>query len=86
MIATPYTERNSPIEVSRLTFVAPGRMGDYLSWLQNNYRPALEGAGVAHFQVSQLIFRRSGRGDRDHANAQEPGRNRWWTGPEQSAE
>jgi hypothetical protein len=31
-------------------------MGDYLKWLQNDYRPALEKAGVAHFQVSQPIF------------------------------
>ena len=36
--------------------VEPGKMGDYLNWLQNEYRPALEKAGVAHFQVSQPIF------------------------------
>jgi hypothetical protein len=36
--------------------VAPGRMGDYLNWLRNDYRPALEKADVAHFQVSQPIF------------------------------
>jgi hypothetical protein len=38
------------------TLVAPGKLGDYLNWLQNDYRPALEKAGVAHFQVSQPIF------------------------------
>ena len=38
------------------TLVARGRLGDYLNWLQNDYRPALEKAGVAHFQVSQPIF------------------------------
>jgi hypothetical protein len=42
--------------VETTTRVAPGRMGDYLNWLQNDYRPALEKAGVAHFQVSQPIF------------------------------
>ena len=42
--------------VETTTRVAPGRMGDYLKWLQNDYRPALEKAGVAHFQVSQPIF------------------------------
>jgi hypothetical protein len=36
--------------------VAPGKMRDYLSWLQDEYLPALEKAGVAHFQVSQPIF------------------------------
>jgi len=42
--------------IETTTVVAPGRMGDYLKWLQNDYRPALEKAGVAHFQVSQPIF------------------------------
>jgi hypothetical protein len=42
--------------VETTMLVAPGRMGDYLQWLQNDYRPALEKAGVAHFQVSQPIF------------------------------
>jgi hypothetical protein len=42
--------------VETSTLAAPGRMGDYLNWLQNEYRPALEKAGVAHFQVSQPIF------------------------------
>ena len=42
--------------VETSTLVAPGKMGDYLNWLQNEYRPALEKAGVAHFQVSQPIF------------------------------
>ena len=31
-------------------------MGEYLNWLKNDYRPALEKAGVAHFQVSRPIF------------------------------
>ncbi|MCA1581420.1 MAG: hypothetical protein LC796_08505 [Acidobacteria bacterium] len=38
------------------TLVAPGRMEDYLTWLKNDYRPALEKAGVAHFVVSRPIF------------------------------
>jgi len=42
--------------VETTTLVAPGRLGDYLNWLQNDYRPALEKAGVAHFRVSQPIF------------------------------
>lgn len=42
--------------VETSTLVAPGKMGDYLNWLQSEYRPALEKAGVAHFQVSQPIF------------------------------
>jgi hypothetical protein len=42
------------VETRRL--VAPGKMGDYLNWLKNEYRPALEKVGVAHFQVSQPIF------------------------------
>jgi len=42
--------------VQTSTLVAPGKMGDYLNWLQNEYLPALEKAGVAHFQVSQPIF------------------------------
>ncbi|SRR5258706_7076958 len=42
--------------VETRTLVAPGRMGDYLIWLKNDYRPALEKAGVARFQVSQPIF------------------------------
>jgi hypothetical protein len=31
-------------------------MGDYLTWLRNDYRPALEKAGVSRFQVAQPIF------------------------------
>jgi hypothetical protein len=42
--------------VETVTLVSTGRLGDYLKWLQNDYRPALEKAGVAHFQVSQPIF------------------------------
>jgi hypothetical protein len=36
--------------------LAPGKMSDYLLWLANDYRPALEKAGVTHFQVSQPVF------------------------------
>ena len=36
--------------------VTPGKMADYLNWLKDDYRPALEKAGVAHFQVSRPIF------------------------------
>lgn len=38
------------------TLVAPGRMEEYLTWLEKDYRPALEKAGVAHFLVSRVIF------------------------------
>jgi hypothetical protein len=38
------------------TLVAQGRMDDYLTWLGNDYRPALEKAGVARFVVSRPIF------------------------------
>jgi hypothetical protein len=62
--ATPQTEleidnADVPIGiywVETRTLVAPGKMGDYLNWLKNDYRPALEKAGVARFQVSQPIF------------------------------
>src|SRR5258708_34281384 len=37
--------------VETSTLVAPGKMGDYLNWLKNDYRPALEKAGVARFRV-----------------------------------
>jgi len=36
--------------------VSQGKMDDYLNWLQNDYRSALEEAGVAHFLVSRPIF------------------------------
>src|SRR5258707_5410479 len=62
--ATPHTELeidNADVPrgmywVETSTLVAPGKMGDYLNWLKNDYRPALEKAGVARFQVSQPIF------------------------------
>ncbi len=62
--ATPHTELeidNADVPrgmywVETSTLVAPGNMGDYLNWLKNDYRPALEKAGVARFQVSQPIF------------------------------
>jgi len=62
--ATPRTEieinkKDVPMGiywVETSAVVAPGRMGDYLNWLQDEYRPALEKAGVAHFRVSQPIF------------------------------
>jgi hypothetical protein len=38
------------------TLVAQGRMDDYLAWLKNDYRPALEKADVAHFLVWRPIF------------------------------
>ena len=46
--------------VETATLVAPGKLGDYLNWLKNDYRPALEKAGVARFQVSQPIFGAAG--------------------------
>jgi hypothetical protein len=62
--ATPLTEleinkTDVPMGIYWLetsTLVATGRMGDYLNWLKNDYLPALEKAGVAHFQVLQPIF------------------------------
>jgi len=42
--------------VETTTLLAPGKMSDYLIWLRNDYRPVLEKAGVAHFQVSQPVF------------------------------
>jgi hypothetical protein len=62
--ATPHTE----IEINKTdapaglywvetrTLLAPGKMSDYLIWLRNEYRPALQKAGVARFQVSQPVF------------------------------
>lgn len=38
------------------TLVAQGKMEDYLAWLEKDYRPALEKAGVARFAVSRVIF------------------------------
>jgi hypothetical protein len=38
------------------TLVAQGRMDDYLTWVKNEYLPALEKAGVARFFVSRPIF------------------------------
>ena len=35
---------------------APGKLNDYLIWLRDDYRPALEKAGVVRFQVSQPVF------------------------------
>jgi hypothetical protein len=62
--ATPHNELeiNKPgaprgsywVETSML--IVPGKAGDYLDWLANAYRPALEKAGVARFQVSQPVF------------------------------
>jgi len=62
--ATPQAEleidgKGSPVGlywVETRTLVAAGKMGDYLNLLRNDYRPALEKAGVTRFQVSQPIF------------------------------
>jgi len=62
--ATPRPELNidkadAPIRsywIETVTDVMPGKMIEYLTWLQNDYRPALEKAGVSHFDVSQPIF------------------------------
>jgi hypothetical protein len=62
--ATPHKEleidkAHSPAGVywvETSTLVVPGKLGDYLNWLANDYRPALEKAGVLRFQVSQPIF------------------------------
>jgi hypothetical protein len=50
---------NGPMGVYWLetrTLVAQGRMDDYLTWLKNDYLPALQTAGVTHFFVSRPIF------------------------------
>jgi hypothetical protein len=36
--------------------VAQSKLDEYLNWLQNDYRSALEEAGVTHFLVSRPIF------------------------------
>jgi hypothetical protein len=42
--------------IETVTDIASGKLIDYLTWLQNDYRPSLEKAGVTHFHVSQPIF------------------------------
>jgi hypothetical protein len=37
-----------------------GKMDDYLDWLKDEYRPALEKAGVAGFRVSIVVFGAAG--------------------------
>jgi hypothetical protein len=36
--------------------IAAGKLGEYLTWMQNEYIPALQKAGVSQFQLSQPIF------------------------------
>ena len=38
------------------TFVNPGKMQDYANWMKNDYKPALEKAGVTQLRVSRPIF------------------------------
>ena len=38
------------------TLVTAGKMPDYQNWLKNDYKPALEKAGVTGFRVSRPIF------------------------------
>jgi hypothetical protein len=40
--------------------VVQDRMDDYLKWLEDDYRPALEKAGVAGFRVSIAVFGAAG--------------------------
>jgi hypothetical protein len=40
--------------------VAPDRMDDYLGWLKQDYRPALEKVGVTGFRVAIAVFGSSG--------------------------
>jgi hypothetical protein len=62
--ATPHTELDIDYAdgptgiywVETRMMLAPGKMGDYLTWIKNDYRPALEKAGVRRFHVSQPIF------------------------------
>jgi hypothetical protein len=63
-----YAARQANLEINKLDvpmggywletriLVAQGRMDDYLTWIKNDYLPALEKAGVAHFLVSRPIF------------------------------
>ena len=38
------------------TFLNPGKFPEYQAWLKNDYKPALEKAGVTQFRVSRPIF------------------------------
>lgn len=40
--------------------VLPAKMDNYLDWLRNDYRPALEKAHVAGFRVSMVVFGSAG--------------------------
>jgi hypothetical protein len=63
-----YAVRHPELEINKLdapmglywletkTLVTQGRMEDYLTWLKNDYLPALEKADVARFFVSRPIF------------------------------
>jgi len=62
--ATPHTESeinktgalSGAYWIETRTLAAPGKMNDYLIWLRDDYRPALEKAGVRRFEVSQPVF------------------------------
>ncbi len=38
------------------TFLNPGKLPEYMAWLKNEYKPALEKAGVTNFLVSRPVF------------------------------
>jgi hypothetical protein len=42
--------------IQNRTQVAAGKMQDYENWLKNDYKPALEKAGVTEFRVSRPVF------------------------------
>jgi hypothetical protein len=42
--------------IQNRTQVAAGKMQDYENWLKNDYKPALEKAGVTVFRVSRPVF------------------------------
>jgi hypothetical protein len=42
--------------VQTRTVVANGKMDDYMNWMKNDYKPALEKAGVTQFRAARPIF------------------------------
>lgn len=62
--AIPHTELeihddSAPVPVYWVethSLMAPGKLGEYLEWLRNDYCPALKKAGVARFRVLQPVF------------------------------
>ena len=45
-----------PLWMMTRTFLNPGKFPEYEAWLKNDYKPALEKAGVTQLRVSRPIF------------------------------